>query len=43
MDARCYRGAEGRTKYVELRLTGRDAVAVVAAALIVTCAIALSR
>ena len=27
MDARCYRGAAGRTKYVELRLDGRDAVA----------------
>jgi energy-coupling factor transport system permease protein len=43
MDARCYRGAEGRTRYSELRLTGRDAAAIVAAALIVTCAIALSR
>jgi energy-coupling factor transport system permease protein len=27
MDARCYRGAVGRTKYVELRLAWRDAVA----------------
>jgi len=43
MDARCYRGAEGRTKYVELRLTGRDAAAIVVAAVIVTCAIVFSR
>jgi len=27
MDARCYRGAAGRTKYVELRFDARDAVA----------------
>ncbi len=29
MDARCYRGALGRTKYVELRLKRRDGLAVV--------------
>jgi len=42
MDARCYRGAEGRTKYIELRLTGRDAAGLVAAALIVLCTLAIS-
>lgn len=42
MDARCYRGAEGRTKYIELRLTGRDAAGFVATALIVLCTLAIS-
>lgn len=42
MDARCYRGAEGRTKYIELRLTGRDAAGFAAAAIIVLCTIAIS-
>lgn len=42
MDARCYRGAEGRTKYVELKLTGRDVVALVATGIIAACTLAIS-
>jgi len=42
MDARCYRGAVGRTKYVELELAARDTWALVAVALIVLCTIAIS-
>jgi len=42
MDARCYRGAEGRTKYVELRLTRRDAAALAAVGVLFACTIALS-
>ncbi len=40
MDARCYRGAVGRTKYIELRLARRDAVA--AAIVLIACAAALA-
>lgn len=42
MDARCYRGAIGRTKYVELVLSGRDVVAFVILGLIVACTLAIS-
>jgi len=42
MDARCYRGAAGRTRYIELRLGGRDAVGLAAVALIVLCTIVIS-
>lgn len=43
MDARCYRGAVGRTKYVELRLDGADYLGLVIAALIVVGALAIPR
>ncbi len=42
MDARCYRGAVGRTKYVELTLAGRDVWACVVIALVVLCTLAIS-
>jgi energy-coupling factor transport system permease protein len=42
MDARCYRGAVGRTKYVELALSGRDVAAVLILGLIVACTLAIS-
>ena len=42
MDARCYRGAVGRTKYVELKLKGRDLRASVIIALVVLCTLAIS-
>ena len=42
MDARCYRGAAGRTKYIELALGGGDAVGFLVVGLIVACAIAIS-
>ena len=42
MDARCYRGAAGRTRYIELRLVRRDGLALAAVAAIVLCTIALS-
>ena len=42
MDARCYRGAAGRTKYVELALEARDAVGIVTIALVVACTLAIS-
>jgi energy-coupling factor transport system permease protein len=42
MDARCYRGAIGRTKYVELRLATADYVGLAALALVVAAALALS-
>jgi len=42
MDARCYRGAAGRTKYIELALDGGDAVGLIVVGLIVACAIAIS-
>lgn len=43
MDARCYRGAVGRTKYIELKLGGNDAVGFIVAGAIVACTIAISR
>ena len=43
MDARCYRGAVGRTKYVELRLVGRDAAALAIIAVAVAVVIVASR
>jgi len=41
MDARCYRGAVGRTKYVELRLAGNDYAALGALAAILAAAFVL--
>lgn len=43
MDARCYRGAAGRTKYVELRLDGRDAAALALIALSLIAVLAVAR
>ena len=43
MDARCYRGAAGRTKYIELTLDGGDAVGFIIVGLLVACTIAISR
>ena len=43
MDARCYRGAAGRTKYVELRLDGRDAAALALIGLSLVAVIIVSR
>ncbi len=43
MDARCYRGAVGRTKYVELRLDGRDATALALIALALAAVVVVSR
>ncbi|MFH1502624.1 MAG: energy-coupling factor transporter transmembrane component T [Candidatus Eisenbacteria bacterium] len=43
MDARCYRGAVGRTKYVELRLDGHDYAALAAVAGVVACALWMSK
>ena len=42
MDARCYRGAAGRTKFVELTLDGGDAVGFLVVGLLVACTIAIS-
>jgi len=42
MDARCYRGAAGRTKYVELTLDGRDAVGFIVVGALVACTLAIS-
>lgn len=42
MDARCYRGAVGRTKYIELRFARRDAAALVLVGVLFACTIALS-
>jgi energy-coupling factor transporter transmembrane protein EcfT len=42
MDARCYRGAAGRTKYVELTLDGADAVGFLVVGLLVACTLAIS-
>jgi energy-coupling factor transport system permease protein len=42
MDARCYRGAVGRTKYVELRLVRRDFVGFALVGLITACTLAVS-
>jgi energy-coupling factor transport system permease protein len=42
MDARCYRGAVGRTKYVELTLRRGDIWALLIAGLAVACTIAIS-
>jgi energy-coupling factor transport system permease protein len=42
MDARCYRGAFGRTKYIELTLGGNDAVGFLVVGLVVACTIAIS-
>jgi energy-coupling factor transport system permease protein len=42
MDARCYRGAVGRTRYVELRLGRNDAVGFAAVGAIVACTLAIS-
>jgi len=42
MEARCYRGAEGRTKYLELRLTRADALALVLTGGVLACTIAIS-
>lgn len=41
MDARCYRGAVGRTKYVELRLAAVDRVALVIVAVVVVFALGI--
>ncbi|MCD4690111.1 energy-coupling factor transporter transmembrane protein EcfT [bacterium] len=43
MDARCYRGAAGRTKFIELRFAGRDALAIVFVAAGLTAAFLLAR
>ncbi len=43
MDARCYRGAVGRTKYIELTLEGRDYAGFAVIGLIVAVTLALSR
>ncbi len=43
MDARCYRGAAGRTKYVELRLDGRDAAALALIVLTFAVVVVVSR
>jgi len=42
MDARCYRGAVGRTKYIELKLDRADAVGFAVVAGIALCALAIS-
>ncbi|MBD3367736.1 MAG: energy-coupling factor transporter transmembrane protein EcfT [Candidatus Eisenbacteria bacterium] len=42
MEARCYRGAEGRTKYRELRLGHADAAALLLTGGILACTIAIS-
>jgi energy-coupling factor transport system permease protein len=42
MDARCYRGAVGRTKYVELTLDGRDAVGFLVVGFLVVCTLVIS-
>lgn len=42
MDARCYRGAAGRTKYVELSLTRSDVIALLIVGAAVACTIAIS-
>ena len=42
MDARCYRGAAGRTKYIELTLDGDDAVGFLVVGFLVACTIAIS-
>lgn len=42
MDARCYRGAVGRTRYVELTLGRNDAVGFAAVGAIVACTLAIS-
>ena len=42
MDARCYRGAVGRTKYIELVLRGRDYAGLITVGLVVVCTLALS-
>jgi energy-coupling factor transport system permease protein len=42
MDARCYRGAVGRTKYVELSLTRTDLIALIIVGAAVACTIAIS-
>ena len=43
MDARCYRGALGRTKYVELKLKRSDGLAVVLLAAVVATTLAVPR
>ncbi len=43
MDARCYRGAEGRTRMKQLKLTWRDAVAATAVAGMLAVALLLNR
>ncbi len=43
MDARCYRGAVGRTKYVELKLRWRDGLAIVLLAVVAAAALAVPR
>jgi energy-coupling factor transport system permease protein len=42
MDARCYRGAVGRTKYVELRLDAWDYAGLAIVALVVVCTLGIS-
>jgi energy-coupling factor transporter transmembrane protein EcfT len=42
MDARCYRGAAGRTKYIELTLDAGDAVGLLVVGLLVACTVAIS-
>lgn len=43
MDARCYRGAVGRTKYVELRFAAADCVAMLVVAVVVVFALGIPR
>ena len=43
MDARCYRGAQGRTKYVELKLKRCDGLAIVLLAVAAAAALAVPR
>jgi energy-coupling factor transport system permease protein len=42
MDARCYRGAAGRTKFIELTLDGGDAVGFLVVGLLIACTLAIS-
>jgi energy-coupling factor transport system permease protein len=42
MDARCYRGAAGRTKYIELEFGLSDVLASIVVAAVVICALAIS-
>ncbi len=42
MDARCYRGAVGRTKYVELKLDAADYAGLAVVALVVACTLLAS-
>jgi energy-coupling factor transport system permease protein len=42
MDARCYRGAAGRTRYVELSFTRSDFIALLIVGAAIACTIAIS-